>query len=123
MNVLVVTNNPEAGERLEKLGLCVEFTDGNAKRSLLHARDLIIKGWHLAADPRGGYNKRYNPCHTVFLCDEAISNMGEDVYKRQVSVSGTPVRSVKMSIGAVTRITVLVWTNIWSSAVKSAVNL
>lgn len=79
MNVLVVTNNPEAGERLEKLGLCVEFTDGNAKRSLLHARDLIIKGWHLAADPRGGYNKRYNPCHTVFLCDEAISNMGEDV--------------------------------------------
>lgn len=32
-----------------------------------------------------------------------------------------PVR--KMSIGAVTRITVLVWTNIWSSAVKSAVNL
>ena len=22
MNVLVVTNNPEAGERLEKLGLC-----------------------------------------------------------------------------------------------------
>ena len=79
MNVLVVTNNPEAGERLEKLGLCVEFTDGNAKRSLLHARDLVINGWHLAADPRGGYNKRYNPCHTVFLCDEACSNMGEDV--------------------------------------------
>ena len=62
MNVLVVTNNPAAGEKLEKLGLRVEFTKGNAKRSLLHARDLIIKGWHLAADPRGGYNKRYNPC-------------------------------------------------------------
>ena len=79
MNVLVVTNNPAAGEKLEKLGLRVEFTKGNAKRSLLHARDLIIKGWHLAADPRGGYNKRYNPCHTVFLCDESVSDMGEDV--------------------------------------------
>ena len=32
MNVLVVTNNPEAGERLEKLGLCVEFTDGECKK-------------------------------------------------------------------------------------------
>lgn len=79
MNVLVVTNNPAAGEELKKQGLLVEVAGGKAEKSLLHARDLVIKGWHLAADPRGGYNKRYNPYHTVFLCDEAGSDMGEDV--------------------------------------------
>lgn len=79
MNVLVVTNNPTAGEELKKLGIPVEVAEGRAEKSLLRARDLVIKGWHLAADPRGGYNKRYNPYHTVFLCDEAGSDMGEDV--------------------------------------------
>ena len=37
-----------------------------------------------------------------------------------VSGSGTrPVRKNEMSIGADTRITALVWTNIWSSAVMA----
>lgn len=79
MNVLVVTNNPEAQKELKKHGFCVEFAEGRAENSLLQARNLVVKGWHLAADPRGGYNKRYNPYHTVFLCDEAGSGMGEDV--------------------------------------------
>lgn len=80
MRVLVITNNWQVKEKLEKLETAVLYQENPVRTTLLYARDQVIQGWHLAADPRGGYNKRFNPYHTVFLCDEAVNNTGEDVW-------------------------------------------
>lgn len=85
MEILVVTNNLVVFDEFYKQNLKTEYIDGTADKSMLRARDLVVLGWHLAADPRGGYNKRFNPYHTVFLCDQAESDIGEDILQLETT--------------------------------------
>lgn len=80
MKILCVTNNPAVGKKYDSEEIEVKFQNTTAREILLTARDFLIEGWSLAADPRGGYNKRFNPYHTVFLWDKTLgARMGEEV--------------------------------------------
>ena len=79
MKIIVVTNNLSVKRSLQKHKLEIVFVDGPAQLALKTARDMILDGWHLAADPLAGYYIRYNPYHTVFLSDENLSSTSEDI--------------------------------------------
>ena len=81
MGLLIVTNNPEVAETLRDRGFKLVFLDGPAQASLRYARDKVVEGWRLAADPLAGYKRRFNPYHTVFLSDDDGGDISYDVLR------------------------------------------
>lgn len=81
MAVKIITNNPRLAEDLKEKDVDFLFLDRPAQIALLLSRDLIMEGWRLAADPLSGYNKRYNPFHTVFLTDDSDNDLASDVLR------------------------------------------
>ena len=80
MNVLVVTNNPGSRRETGKTRPLCRVYGWECKRSLLHARDLIIKAGIWLLIPEAATIKDIIPCHTVILCVTRPSALwGEDV--------------------------------------------
>ena len=80
MPIRVVTNNPRVPALMDACGFTAVFMEGSAKSALLGARDMVVAGWRLAADPLAGY-KRFNPYHTVFLTDGANGGAAADILR------------------------------------------
>ena len=81
MTICIVTNNPGVAEITIPLNWIMDFNDCPAQHSLLHARDLLLNGWQLAADPLAGYRRRFNPYHTVFLIENKGQVNGYDILR------------------------------------------
>lgn len=81
MAIKIITNNPLLAKELKEKHLDFIFLDRSAQAVLLLSRDLILEGWRLAADPLSGYNKRYNPYHTIFLTDDSENDFSFDVLR------------------------------------------
>ena len=82
MKIKVVTNNPKVNKYSLEEGFDAIFLNCSSQKVLHYARDLILNGWCLAADPLAGYISRYNPYHTVFL-QESFNNksIGKDILR------------------------------------------
>ncbi|HQA59050.1 MAG TPA: GrdX family protein [Acetivibrio sp.] len=77
MTIKIITNNPLLAEDLKKQECDYLFSNQQAQVLLLLARDLILKGWRLAADPLSGYNKKINSYHTIFLTNDSNYNLAD----------------------------------------------
>lgn len=87
MSVRVVTNNAKVSDAINGLGFEVVFCQKSAEATLLQARNMLFDGWRLCADPLAGYKIRFNPYHTVFLCNDEQRDISYDVLRLERAAS------------------------------------
>ncbi|WP_130863924.1 hypothetical protein [Bacilliculturomica massiliensis] len=68
-SVCIVTNNERTAEYAgqDRRKFVLDFTKENVCQVVFRARDLLMNGWRLTADPLAGRRERANPYLTVIL--------------------------------------------------------
>lgn len=68
-----MTNNPAVIEEIKKRHGWEMRVECKLYEELIElCEELLLEGWHFAADPLGGYHFRPNPYHTIFLIKNAL---------------------------------------------------
>lgn len=77
--MLIITNNENVISQIKKSGAEYKYIKGHALDVLHYTKELLLRGYRLAADPLAGHYERLNPYHTIFA-ERDLRSKREDFY-------------------------------------------